>query len=344
MRRFSFIWGLIIAICWGCGDTTQVHPAFYHWKTEFSPGPAALDALDQLEVERLYLRIFDVDIAPGGGPPRPIARLKAQLPYPEGVEIVPCMFITNRTFKGLLLDQVPDLAERVYQLIQDTQSTSSLPSPQEVQIDCDWTPSTQEKYFLFLDELKAHLVPDQCALSSTIRLHQYKYPEQTGVPKVDRGMLMVYNVGNLDDPNEENSIYDLETVRSYIEPVTDYPLELDVALPIFGWGVLIRRGKPIRLLNNLHLSHTQEDSLLKQISSHRVEVLQSHYFRGTYLYAQDEIRLESVSSKALLAGAELIAAHLPPAPNRHIALYHLDTQPLENYALDTLQAVFRSFN
>lgn len=42
----------------------------------------------------------------------------------------------------------------------------------EIQIDCDWTASTQEAYFEFLHYLKEKAKDKQIQLSATIRLHQ----------------------------------------------------------------------------------------------------------------------------------------------------------------------------
>ncbi len=296
-----------------------------------------------LGTERIYVRFFDIDLAPGGESVRPIAKLRSSSPFPGDKEIVPCVFITNRSLKALPESELPQLGQRIFSQIESIGQQNNLSPPTEVQIDCDWTPTTQEKYFELLSILRGLLKNIDCQLSCTIRLHQYKYPAETGVPDVDRGMLMVYNVGNLDDPDEENSIFNLQTVQSYVEPKRDYPLRLDVALPIFGWGVLIRGGKPIRLLNNLRLEEALTDSLVNKTQSNQVEVLQSHYFYGRYLYAGDKIRFESVSSETLIAGAEMVANNLPEQESRYIALYHLDTLSIQHYAIDTLETVYRAF-
>ena len=345
VRNCSLLLALILFLgLSSCSDSQEVRPSFYHWKSRFSPGGSELDALQYLAVNRLYIRYFDVDLAPGGEAARPISKLQSTASFPDNTELVPCIFVTNRCMKALEQDAIPALAENIFDQIFSLQGQFDFPSPNEVQIDCDWTPSTQERYFSLLDHLRPLLTEKGCQLSCTIRLHQYKYPEQTGVPEVDRGMLMVYNVGNLDDPNEENSIFDLGTIGSYLGPNIEYPLPLDVALPIFGWGVLIREGKPIRLLNNLHLEDALTDSLLKKTGPTQVEVLQSHYFYGRYLYAGDKIRFESVSAGDLLAGARLVAEAMPKQANRYIALYHLDSLSIQKYALDTLEIVYRAFH
>ncbi len=75
-------------------------------------------------------------------------------------------------------------------------------------------------------------------LSATIRLHQVKYFETTGVPPVKSGMLMFYNTGDLENPSEENSILNIETAELYLSGLEDYPMQLDIVLPLFSWAVV----------------------------------------------------------------------------------------------------------
>ncbi|MGG2305049.1 hypothetical protein ACE4Z6_26875, partial [Salmonella enterica] len=93
------------------------------------------------------------------------------------------------------------------------------------QIDCDWTLGTKEKYFSLLKRIKERMA---LPLSCTIRLHQVKYQAKTGVPPVDRGMLMYYNMGHVEGATETNSIYDPANADKYVSYVKDYPLPLDV--------------------------------------------------------------------------------------------------------------------
>ncbi len=72
-----------------------------------------------------------------------------------------------------------------------------------LQIDCDWTTKTAPKYFYFLQQIREKLDAHEdggtfaslAMLSATIRLHQVKYPEKSGMPPVDKGVLMFYNMG-----------------------------------------------------------------------------------------------------------------------------------------------------
>lgn len=109
----------------------------------------------------------------------------------------------------------------------------------EIQIDCDWTLASRDKYMDFVTQLKHK---SNKKLSATIRLHQIKYFKKTGVPLVDYGVLMYCNMGHI-AADSMNSIYDRKTGQGYLKNLEDYPLRLEVALPVFSWAIHIRRQK-----------------------------------------------------------------------------------------------------
>ena len=79
-----------------------------------------------------------------------------------------------------------------------------------IQVDCDWTKGTAAIYFDLLNSLKAHY-----ELDVTIRLHQIKYANDTGIPPVDHGTLMLYDTGDMSNMFA-NSILTMDDGRSYI--------------------------------------------------------------------------------------------------------------------------------
>lgn len=127
---------------------------------------------------------------------------------PAQTKIVPVVFITNQTLENIDTTATKLLAFKISKRIQGIITTNQLPTPEEIQIDCDWTGGTREKYFLLLTELQKFPLFQNTIWSATIRLHQVKFMENTGIPPVDRGMLMFYNMGNIEDINTPDSIYD----------------------------------------------------------------------------------------------------------------------------------------
>ncbi len=78
----------------------------------------------------------------------------------------------------------------------------------ELQFDCDWSDATRDRFFALLTAVGERARPAGITLSATIRLHQVKYRERTGVPPVERGMLMFYNMGRVDAAPGTNAIFD----------------------------------------------------------------------------------------------------------------------------------------
>ncbi|HEX2901052.1 MAG TPA: hypothetical protein VHS96_15140, partial [Bacteroidia bacterium] len=257
------------------------------------------------------------------------------------MEVVPTIFITNRTIKAVGEAGCPALADRIHRLIFQLHPRE-LPPPKEIQIDCDWTQNTREAYFSLLRRLKARLDSSGTALSATIRLHQLKYPKQTGVPPVDRGALMFYNMGDLENPQEDNSILNVAEGKKYLDNAHKYALPLDAALPIFAWGVLIRHGRPIKLLNNLRMESTAGIPWFSRQAGNLVQVDTSHYFGGHYLYPGDQIRMEGVDPAALQEAANLLADRLLPG-SRSVILYHLDSLTLTHYTHGELGTAYSAF-
>lgn len=320
---------LLLVLLWQCQPTVAPPTlGFYHWKSEMALDGQARAILDRQDY--LYLRLFDIDWKEQTGEAIPVGTLQSLEQIPPHLQVIPTYFITNRTFSNLHPEQLPQLVERLF-----TKTRELLPPPVQTQvvgyqIDCDWTESTRAIFFEFLQLLKKELEPAGLFLSATIRLHQAKYPERTGIPPVNRGMLMFYNMSEVTDPATRNAILDLEAASKYVESLHQYPLLLDVALPLFSWGVLIREGKVVRLINHLYAEDLQDSSRFEQIAPTIFAIKKSTYLQGYYLYQADQIRLETVAPEQLLQAAALLAEQLPTAA-RQLIFYHLDSTILQRY-------------
>lgn len=345
-------WPLLLALCWcmSCEqEQTEVLPAFYHWQTRLDIDETEKDYLKGIEARRLYVKFFDVDWDAASAQAIP----KASLDYAKAEEqtqffeqaqiaLVPTIFITNRTFKNIAASAVPQLATQVVTKVKDLMP--NLPFT-ELQIDCDWSTTTRTAFFEFLKCIKKELA-ETTQLSATIRLHQLRYPQQTGVPPVDRGMLMLYNMGDVQDWEEPNSILNLEKTKPYLT-VENYALPLDIALPLFQWGVLFREGKMIKLINGLDVTRLKDSTAFKQLSSDTkdmgtstYQLQKSMYLDGYYLYEGDLLRLEKVTVSNLKKAAKLVRPLVQNGPC-YLSFYHLDTAVIEAYDKDVLEDCVR---
>lgn len=347
--RFPFFSGLSILILAlaalsGCDPQreSKVEFSFYHWKSSLSEDSLTTAYLDTLRVRKLYVRFFDVHWDQHHQRPYPesvlhLSDTSAQ-PY-SSLEIIPTVYITNESMKHISKQGIEDLAQhlkgQIRHIHDEVFGVGSTPL-NEIQLDCDWTATTRENFFALIDALRYRM--PETRLSCTIRLHQFKYPEKTGIPPVDQGSLMCYNMGDLGDVDEPNSILNLDKSKQYLLPDTDYPIPLTVALALFSWGVQYRSDKPVQLINNVGRATLREHEKFSEVSDNHFEVLESTFLRGTYVYAGDVIRTEQVTLDDLQALMQLIRESLTEQPSE-IIFYHLDTDILAQYPVRELEAL-----
>ncbi len=319
----------------GCKEDKprMVKTAFYHWQTDFDLSDFEKDFIDKTKSEKLYVKFFDVDW--NGKEAIPMASLNVKSEARAGQEIVPTIFITNRTFKHLKEEEVSDLAEKVLGKIKRIFDNFNDAELREIQFDCDWSESTRVAYFSFLELINTKLSEENVQLSATIRLHQIKFFERTGVPPVTRGMLMFYNTGELRNFETENSILDLKTAEKYLVNFDKYPLPLDLALPLFRWGVLFREGKMIRLLNGLSEMDLRDTTFFEKRTKQRFVVSENTYLAGHYVYKKDKIRLEQITQSKLDSAVQILQPILP-MNDLALTFYHIDSTIIQQFSTQNL--------
>lgn len=342
---FLFIFILLLTRCQPA--PRQVQAAFYHWQTHLDLTLDERNYLDALNVKQLYAKFFDVDWDANQQQAIPLALINIEAKHLEQIQIIPTIFITNRTMLNIAEKDIPILAQKMMDKIKELYQAFATQPLTEIQLDCDWTMKSKDKYFALLQHLNQIIQPEQLQLSATIRLHQVKFFEKTGVPPVHKGMLMFYNMGNLNDITTKNSILDMAIAKDYFVNFDRYPLALDVALPIFAWGVLIRDEKMIKLINNLRPEQLSDSERFIKINSpsnsqNLFQIIKNTYLDGYYLYEGDRIRLEQVSLEDLEEATEQLD-DLILNSNLTISFYHLDTSVIKHYPYENLEKIYQRF-
>ncbi|GHE43985.1 hypothetical protein GCM10017764_29130 [Sphingobacterium griseoflavum] len=306
--------------------------SFYYWKTSFKPSEAEEQALQDNQSRRIYIRYFDVGLTQGK--PFPISAIVfKKIPKQE---IVPVVYIKNEVLLSPATD-VPLLADRILAYIVQINDHYGVTTP-ELQLDCDWSLKSKDAFFLLVKELKTKW---KGVLSCTIRLHQVKYFEKTGIPPVDYGVLMYYNMGTI-SANQSNSIYDRNTAKRYISSLAKYPLPLKVALPIFGWGVHLRHGKVVNLINRLEEQEVAALPTSEKTEGGKYKITRAGTYFGQLFALGDEIKLESVDPKMLLEMASDLKKHLTQQPTE-IIFYDLDQTNIRRHGKDFFQEIASRF-
>ena len=251
---FAFVLCLI-----ACNKKQAIPEAMYFWKTKGSFSKSDKAFLKEHAVKKIYVRYCDVGLRDEQAVP--IAPIEIDTFSTRGLAIVPVIYIKNEVFDDIATAQyapqrfwgTETLSENVAKYIEQINNYYHL-TVNEVQFDCDWTLNTKEYYFNFLKLFKEK--NPNLQLSATIRLHQVKYKDDTGVP----------------------------------------PVELNIALPMFSWGVHSVRGEVVNLVSGLT---SAEIKTLKGVVATDIpnvyEVKTQTYYKGRLWQAGDRIKIEEVT-------------------------------------------------
>jgi hypothetical protein len=316
---FAFLF--LVVACQQPGHTPPTI-SFYYWRTTFSLDDTERVTLRKHHVSCLYLRYCDVALR--GGQPAPVSPILFQEPPPDSITIVPVVYIKNEVMLQPGLD-VATLAKKVLDYVDQISAGHNLETP-ELQIDCDWSLKSRDTYFRFLKQLKQQ---DRRQLSATIRLHQVKYYNTTGLPPVDRSVLMYYNMGRF-SAGEASSVYDRATAAPYLTTVSAYPRNLDIALPIFSWGIHLHNNQVVGLVNKTDEATFAADPHFEQKTPPFFEVKENILKLGNYFKQGDRVKIESITADDLRTMADDLAGELPQPP-KEIIFYDLDAFNLNHY-------------
>lgn len=213
----------------------------YYWSTTLNMDSVKTAFMRNYDISRMYIRYFDV-VADQSGMAVPNATLKFATAVPQGIDIVPTVFVMPECLRQDRSQLAALIVKRVVQMNE----TNDVYNVKEVQIDCDWTQSTRRLYAEFMQAMLSECHSRHLKLSSTIRLHQLA---QTP-PPADRGVLMMYNTGDATDIRCHKPILDMHDAAPYLSRLKDYKLTLSTAYPIFAWRILFRGGKFVGFIHH----------------------------------------------------------------------------------------------
>lgn len=336
----------------------KVTRAYYYWRNSTYISRSEKDFLRQHGMQKLYAKCLDIDwnevsqAHPLTITPVHEIAYSLQTYDSMAIQVIPVVFITNKTFRHTDSAAIPLLATRILRKCLPGFDKQSVPPgywsgrpnviPVEIQFDCDWSATTKDKYFYFLQEIRRQLAGRAIAITATIRLHQYKYPTKTGVPPADRGMLMVYNVEKLTDYASTNSIFDYKKAKTYFINNKPYPLPLDIALPAYSWGIIFRQEKFYQIENNLNPDTLQKSTFLRNTSGNTWKVTADTVFYDVFLRPGDEIRLEKIDEQTLRQVARL-AGKAINTDSFTVTLFELSDAEIKNYQHETIGQVYNGF-
>ena len=321
-------------IFFACAKKVAPEVSFYYWRTVFSLNDAERNILKTTDSAKIYLRYFDLILPKGSTEAIP----ESPVTFKDSIgsfEVIPVIYIKNEV---MLNDKenLGKLADKMLDYISQINKRNNI-STSEIQIDCDWTLASKDNFMKFMEILNSK---STYTLSATIRLHQIKYATTTGIPNVDYGVLMYYNMGKIAADNS-NSIYDRKIAEQYLSKLSEYPLPLKVALPIFSWAVQIRTNKVVGLSAKI----TQEDVIsndFENVSENLFRVKRSHYLKGSLLNKNDLLKIEKVGSKELSDMVSDLKKNLKETPSE-IIFFDLNENNIKQYEKSIYKEITTSF-
>ncbi len=314
-----------------CGKEEETELSFYHWETRFELSEDESVFLEAQDVDELYIKFFDLVVLPNQEI-APVAMVDfVDVPTQR---IIPVVYITTAVFSEIDSAAIQKLAHQVYSAIELHYPHEELA---EIQIDCDWMTSIKDRYFYFLSCLKNENAA--VVLSATVRLYQYKYPNLAGIPPVDKGVLMYYNMGTLTAYNETNSILNNKTGQAYLG-FGSYPLPLDFALPRFSWTLRFRFGQFVQIMPTLEEPELKDTCVFELEPSGYYRLKMDTLLDGSFLRQGDEFRFESCTEDELIRAATLLKSE---KNQDHTKLIFYDLNPSIIYEKDKINSVFTAF-
>jgi len=305
--------------------------SFYHWKSKALYTKSYEKAIRISKTNKIYFHYFDIQTIhePSWNNDGifPTYVLKSVAKEYKNMEIVPVVYITNRVFKTKDLD-ILNLSQKIQNLINQISKYQFNKEIKNIQIDCDWTQSTKYSYFQLLKQLNNHF-----EINVTIRLHQIKYKNKTGVPPVKKATLMLYNMGDLKN-KQQNATLESAIVKQYINTETNYPLLLNIALPLFSQTVITNNDNEIKIIKNTERALLEKDKHFKKIDKLNFTIIKDILYKGFFLTKGYNLKLEEIKESEIISAYKIIKdSHLK---TNEIIFYYLDEKVLSNINLNTL--------
>lgn len=329
-------------------EHTNTQKAFYYWKTNYKFNTKDRELAEKMKVDKFYLRFFDIKWNSDRNQAIPVGELTINnnAIYPKNY--VPCVFITNdvmiksskdelKSIAKKLVDKINYMAKKI-NLLQENNKVENKKFYKELQIDCDWSIKSKENYFYFLKKLKK--IVENKEISVTLRLWQLKHKQKSGIPPVDRVMLMCYSTGNPKNYKIDNSLASYNEIEKYVKGQS-YDLPTDIALPIYSWAVLFRNRSFKSIIRSLNFDNVKSDTaLFAHIHKNRYFFKKDTVMFDNYIRYGDEIRLESFDKTEMNKLINLLHKENFKLSNSVISFFSWDSTYIKNHGYENINAYY----
>lgn len=325
----------------------NVEKSFYYWKTE-SINEQDVDLLNNLNVKKLYFKIFEVGYndVQGNFPYNKNSLSYYSNNMLDSITIIPTIYIRNEVLQNNDEKSLDKLSDNIVFLVNKYSlntrydgSNNTIFNYNEIQIDCDYTTTTKDKYYYLLKRIKTR---SKKIISCTLRLYPYKYTKIMGVPPVDKATLMCYNLIKPLTNQDKNSILDLDELQKYFTEKKKYPIHLDIALPIFYWSQVYKNNQFTQLIK---LKKKEVASFTVEIKPMWYQVLKDTSINDEiYLKAGDQIKCEEISVSNLNQAIQIIKNKVELDNTVTVSLFDLNENNINQFTNEQISNFYNSLH
>ncbi|MDY3885303.1 hypothetical protein [Porphyromonas somerae] len=134
--------------------------AIYYWRTNFDLTEEEYKFLTENNISKLYLHCFDVDVVETSNDSKSVEPIVTttfgENGYKGSAEIIPTVFLTIDALREI--SDVEYYARLIVERALAITRYNKLGETKEMQIDCDWTSSTEAKFFELCSAMKSMLI------------------------------------------------------------------------------------------------------------------------------------------------------------------------------------------
>ena len=360
-------------------ENHDIVQSFCYWKTSMNFDQKDDSLVNKIKIKHFYVRYFDVDYNPYSKIALPVATIRDVYFGKTNEQFTPSIFITNDVVLKSSKIQLDTLANQIHNRVNSISETYFAQSAidyankiadidydkqkgdvkaridvepiiakrklelqkniNDILIDCDWSEKSRDNYFYLLKQIKSKF--PNYKIEATIRLWQYKYFEKSGIPPVDSGLLMCYNMTNPESRTTQNSIGTNNELEKYIVH-DNYNLKLNIVLPLYSWSLVFRGDKFKGILSN-NIDFSKEKTIFEKSGDNKFILQDDIRLGNIYLRNGDEIRIEKLSNSEIENMISTLAGNIKIDNSTRISFFSFDKKYINDYGIQNISNFYSQF-
>lgn len=280
----------------------NIPPSFYYWKNTYLLTDFEKLTLSHLNVQKIYLRVFDVNWENGKPvPANPLTSIDLHNKY----NIIPCVHISQAVINNLdtsFYDYFADLMiKQVALAATDNQFTYK-----SVLLDFEVDKLNYKKYYLLLKKLKEQLKEIDFLVNFPLDMLD-KLPKNQAL-YWDMLMVKLNNTAPPQKDTAHNSILDLTQVKQLAVNIPKITTRYAAVIPLYSWAIQYRKDSIIRYLPRRSSTDFLDQDLFWLVKG-RYQLAKDTVFKNIPFLKGDEIKVEAVNETKYLNLTKLLVPY-----------------------------------